>query len=154
MRSGKEWATLMHFTDPKVLNGLHVIGRGDVTLGVVEGVYADIRSGHPQWAAIRSGWFGTDVSLVPLTRAEHDDRSLRIPYGTQEIRDAPHRAPGTMMSHKEEANLFRHYGVSDGSAAPSAGDPVSHSRTVSGHARGAGRTMLHKYAVPSANKVS
>jgi hypothetical protein len=33
----------MHFTDPKVLNGPHVIGSGDVTLGVVEGVYADIQ---------------------------------------------------------------------------------------------------------------
>jgi hypothetical protein len=74
----------MHFTDPKVLNGLRVIGRGDVTLGVVEGVYADIRSGHPQWVAIRSGLFGTDVSLVPLIRAERSDRSLRIPYGAQE----------------------------------------------------------------------
>ena len=145
---------LMHFTDPKVLNGLHVIGRGDVTLGVVEGVYADIRSGHPQWVAIRSGLFGTDVSLVPLTRAERSDRSLRIPYGTQEIRAAPHRAPGTVMSRKEEANLFRHYGAGDGSAAPSAGNPASHSRVVSGRARGAGRTMLHKYAVPLAIKVS
>ena len=144
----------MHFTDPKVLNGLRVIGRGNVTLGVVEGVYADIRSGHPQWAAIRSGLFGTDVSLVPLTRAEHNDRSLRIPYGTQEIRDAPHRASGTVMSHKEEANLFRHYGVSYGSAGPSAGKGASHSRTVSGRAHGAGRIMLHKYAVPSTNQVS
>lgn len=45
MRSGKERARLMHFTDPEELDGLHVIGRNDVTLGVVEGSYADIRSG-------------------------------------------------------------------------------------------------------------
>jgi hypothetical protein len=50
MRSGKEWASLMHFTDPIELGGRHVIGRNDVTLGVVEGIYADIRSGYPQWA--------------------------------------------------------------------------------------------------------
>jgi hypothetical protein len=135
----------MHFTDPKVLVGLRVVGSEDITLGVVEDVYADIRTGRPQWAAIRSGLFGTDVSLVPLAGAEHDDRSLSVPYGTQEIRNAPHRAPGTMMSHKEEANLFRYYGFSGGSAGPPAGKPASPGRAGSGRARGAGRTMLHKY---------
>ena len=73
--------------------GLHVIGSRDVKLGVVEGVYADIRSGQSQWAAIRSGLFGTDVSLIPLGRAECDDRSLRIPYSIQQIRDAPTGRP-------------------------------------------------------------
>jgi PRC-barrel domain len=133
----------MHFTDPKALLGLRVIGREDVTLGVVEDVYADIRTGRPQWAAIRSGLFGTDVSLVPLAGAEHDDCSLRVPYGTRELRNAPHRAPGIMMSHKEETNLFRYYGFSGGSARPSAGTPAGPRRAGSDH--GAGRTMLHKY---------
>jgi hypothetical protein len=64
MRSGKERANLMHFIDPKELGGLHVIGRNDVTLGMVAGIYADVRSGYPQWAAIRSGLFGTDVSII------------------------------------------------------------------------------------------
>jgi hypothetical protein len=140
----------MHFMDPKELGGLHVIGRNDVTLGVVEGIYTDIRSGYPQWAAIQSGLFGTDVSIIPLTATEHDDRSLRIPYSVQELRNAPHRAPSTAMSHKEEVNLFRHYGVGDGSAGPSAGRAAS----PGGGTRGVGRTMLHKYAVSSANRMS
>lgn len=140
----------MHFMDPKELGGLHVIGRNDVTLGVVEGIFADIRSGYPQWAAIQSGLFGTDVSIIPLTAAEHDDRSLRIPYSVQEVRDAPHRAVGTAMSRKEEANLFRHYGVGYGSAGASAGKAAS----PGGRTRGVGRTMLHEYAVSSANQMS
>jgi len=41
----------MHFMDPKALAGRHVIGSRDVKLGIVEDVYADIRSGQPQWAA-------------------------------------------------------------------------------------------------------
>src|ERR1700760_2978455 len=121
----------MHFTDPKVLVGLDVTGREDVTLGVVEDVYADIRTGRPQWAAIMSGLFGSDVSLVPLAGAEHDDCSLSVPYGTQEIRNAPHRASGIMMSRKEEDNLFRYYGFSGGSAGPSASK-----RAGRGRARG------------------
>jgi hypothetical protein len=132
----------MHFMDPKALAGLYVIGSSNVELGVVEGVYADIRSGQPQWAAVRSGLFGTDVSLIPLAKAECDESSLRIPYSVQQVRDAPHRASGTVMSHKEEANLFRHYGIGYGTAGPPSGKPVS---------RGAGRTMLHKYHAPAVN---
>jgi PRC-barrel domain len=135
----------MHFIDPNVLVGLPVIGSWDAALGTVEDVYADIRSGRPQWAAVKSGLFGADVSLIPLARAECDDRSLHIPYSVQEIRNAPHRASDAVMSHKEEANLFRHYGASSGSDGPSAGKPVTQSRTSVGHTHGTSRTMLHKY---------
>jgi PRC-barrel domain len=98
----------MHFTDPRELGGLHVIGGNGAALGVVDGIYTDITSGYPQWTAIQSGLFGTDVSFIPLYATKRDSRSLRIPYSIQEIRDAPHRAPGTAKSRKEEANLFRH----------------------------------------------
>ena len=139
----------MHFTDPNALAGLPVIGRRDAALGTVEDVYADLRSGRPQWAAVKSGLFGADVSLIPLTSAECDDSALRIPYSAQEVKAAPHRAPGAVMSRKEEANLFRHYGASSGSAGAPAGQLVTQ-----GRARGTGRTMLHKCTAPSASQAS
>jgi sporulation protein YlmC with PRC-barrel domain len=144
----------MHFIDPNVLAGLPVTGSRGAALGTVEDVYADIRSGRPQWAAVRSGLFGADVSLIPLAWAECDDRSLRVPYSVQEVRDAPHRASGAMMSRKEEANLFRHYGARSGPAGPSAGKPVAQGRTAADRTGGAGRTMLHKYTAPSASRAS
>src|SRR5579871_6326003 len=77
-----------------------------------------------------------------------------VVHSTRRIRDAPHRAPGAVMSCKEEANLFRHYGAGSGSGGPSAGKAAAQSRTSAGRIRGTGRTMLHKYAVPSAGKAS
>ena len=91
---------------------------------------------------------GRDVSITPLTAAEHDDRSLRIPYSIQELRDAPHRALSTAMSRKDEANLFRHYGV-DGSAGRSAGKAAP----PGGRTRGLDRSLLHKCTVPPANQM-
>jgi hypothetical protein len=90
----------MHFMDPKALAGLHVIGSRNVKLGIVEGVYADIRS---------------------------------------------------VMSHKEEANRFRYYGIGYGAARPLAGKPIPRGQSASGRTRGAGRTMLHRYAAPAVN---
>jgi sporulation protein YlmC with PRC-barrel domain len=144
----------VHFTDPNALAGLPVIGSRDAALGTVEDVYADIRSGRPQWAAVKSGLFGTDVSLIPLAWAECDDRSLRIPYSVQEVRDAPHRAAGAVMSRKEEANLFRHYGARSGSAGPSAGKSVTQGQSAAGRTRRTARTMLHKYTARSASQAS
>ena len=66
----------MHFIDPKELGGLHVIGRNDVTLGVVAGIYADIRSGYPQWAAIQSGLFGTGRGAAPDARTRGVGRTM------------------------------------------------------------------------------
>lgn len=43
----------------------------------------------------------------------------------EQVRNAPHRVSGTGMSHKEEANLFRHYGIGSGTAGPLSGQPVS-----------------------------
>ncbi len=54
----------MHFVDPRELGGLDVISSNDVALGVVDGIYTDIRSGYPQWAAIQSGLLGITVRLA------------------------------------------------------------------------------------------
>jgi hypothetical protein len=73
----------------------------------------------------------------PAGQASPRDRFVVSEY-VQQVRAAPHRAFGTVISHKEEANLFWHYGT----AAPPPAKPVS---------RGAGRTMLHKYHAPAVN---
>jgi PRC-barrel domain len=86
----------MHFMDPRELGGLHVIGSNGVALGVVDGIYTDIRSGYPQWAAIQSGLFGTDVSIIPLYATEHDNR----PAGKAAWPGGRTRAAGRPMLHE------------------------------------------------------
>ena len=55
-----------------------------------------------------------------------------------------------VIGRKEEANLFRHYGVGYAAAGPSAGRGAA----PDAHTRGVGPTMLHEHAVPSANQMS
>jgi hypothetical protein len=59
----------MHFLDPKALAGLHVIGSRDVKLGIVEGVYADIRS----------GLFGTELTRWPSSRPDREHAGAAPP---------------------------------------------------------------------------
>jgi hypothetical protein len=65
-----------------------VTDSNDAALGVVEGVYADTRSGQQQWAAIRSGLFGTEVSLTSLAQGGVGQR--HAPHPLQQARLAGH----------------------------------------------------------------
>lgn len=97
--------------DPARLNGTTVIGGDGEKLGNVDGVYYDNATDRPDWIAVRSGLFGTRVTLVPMSRADHAGDELRVPYDKVQLRNAPHHDPGNELSPAEEADLCRYYGI-------------------------------------------
>ena len=88
----------MHFIDPEELGGLHVIGRNDVTLGVVAGIYADIRSGYPSGRRSRAGCSALTVSIIPLSAAKHGAAGPSAGRGAAP--DAHTRGVGRTMLHE------------------------------------------------------
>jgi stress response protein YsnF/sporulation protein YlmC with PRC-barrel domain len=92
-------------------------------IGEVDGLYVDDETGEPEWFAVRTGWFGGHVSLVPVegARAEYD--RLRVPYEKSHVKDAPHHDPDGRLSPEEEAELYAYYGRSMSSTrtAPTTG---------------------------------
>jgi uncharacterized protein (TIGR02271 family) len=101
----------IQLTDPAQLTGAKVYGRGGTKLGKVESVYFDNATDRPEWAAVKTGWFSSHVSLVPLGAAEFDGVDLTVPYAEEQVRSAPHHDPGQDLSPADEADLFEYYGV-------------------------------------------
>jgi uncharacterized protein (TIGR02271 family) len=97
--------------DPARLEGTQVRGDDGSKLGNVEAVYYDRETDRPEWVSVRSGLFGSHVSIVPLQRAAFDGRELRVPYDEEALKTAPHHDPGHELSPRDEEDLFRHYGV-------------------------------------------
>ena len=97
--------------DPTHLNGTTVIGGDGEKLGSVDAVYYDNATDEPAWVAVRSGLFGTRVTLVPLRRADYTDEELRVPFDKTQLRNAPHHDPGRELSSTDEADLYRYYGI-------------------------------------------
>jgi uncharacterized protein (TIGR02271 family) len=97
--------------DPARLEGTDVRGGDGSKLGSVESVYYDNNSDRPEWVSVRSGLFGSHVSIMPLKSAEYDGRELRVPYDKDALRSAPHHDPGRELSPRDEEDLFRHYGM-------------------------------------------
>jgi uncharacterized protein (TIGR02271 family) len=120
----------VNISDPAALHGSAVTDRDGRKLGKVYSVYYDNETDRPEWAAVKSGLFGTHVSLVPLATAEFDGRELQVPYDKDQLQSAPHHDPDRELSPSDEAELFRHYGVPYGGPTAAEGD-----RSVAGDAR-------------------
>ncbi|MFY9807783.1 MAG: PRC and DUF2382 domain-containing protein [Pseudonocardiaceae bacterium] len=101
----------VNISDPAQLHGSAVMDRSGKKLGKVYSIYYDNETDRPEWAAVKSGFFGSHVSLVPLATADFDGRELRVPYDKDQLQAAPHHDPDSELSPSDEAELFHHYGV-------------------------------------------
>ena len=125
-------------------------------IGSIEEIYVDQETGTPEWALVSTGMFGGST-FVPLRDASETGGSLRVPYDKAQVKDAPTPDADGDLSEREEADLYRHYGL--GSREPASGRDVSGPTTddamtrseeelsVGTTERESGRVRLRKYVV-------
>jgi uncharacterized protein (TIGR02271 family) len=99
--------------DIKTWRGREVVDRDGEKIGKLEDIYLDRRSGEPEWAAIKTGLFGTKVSFAPLRDASPAGDELRIAYSKDQVKDAPKIDADGELSVEEEQRLYEHYGRGD-----------------------------------------
>ena len=104
--------TIANMSDPGTLNGATVHGSDGAKLGKVDAVYYDNDTEQPEWVAVKSGLFGSHVSLVPLQRGEWDGEVLTVPFDKTALEASPHHDPDTELSPSDEDELYTHYGMS------------------------------------------
>jgi uncharacterized protein (TIGR02271 family) len=89
-----------------------VDGSGD-KIGKIEDVYLDRSSGEPEWIAVKTGMFGSNVSFVPISDASTDGDDIRVTHAKDLVKDAPNVDADGELSPEEERRLYQHYGRSD-----------------------------------------
>ncbi len=109
----------VNVSNPEDLRGVEVTGAGGDKLGKVDEVYLDNETSKPEWAAVKTGLFGGNISLVPLAAADWDGSKLSVPYAKDLVKNAPNHDPGAEISVDDERELFTYYGV------PYGGDTVT-----------------------------
>lgn len=88
-----------------------VVTQDDQSLGGVGQVYLDDHTGEPSWISVKTGWFGTNESLVPLDGAElTGDGKVRVAHTKETIKDAPNVDADAHLSAQDQDELFRYYG--------------------------------------------
>jgi uncharacterized protein (TIGR02271 family) len=114
---------IANLSDLGAITGAPVHGRDNAKLGTVHAIYYDNDTNKPEWAAVKGGIFGSQVSLVPLTQANWDGRALTVPFDKDALKNAPHHDPEAAINEADEDELYRHYGMSTDRAVPDQGDP-------------------------------
>jgi sporulation protein YlmC with PRC-barrel domain len=99
----------MQFSADQLLKST-VYDQSGSKVGHVQQVYLNDATGEPSWVTVRTGFFGTNESLVPLDGAQINDDILKVPFDKQIIKDAPNYDPGHHLDGSDEADLYRHYG--------------------------------------------
>lgn len=88
-----------------------VYDRNDEKVGKVEQVYIDNASDLPTWVSVRTGFFGTSHSLVPLANATHSKDHLNVAVSKDRIKAAPHLDSAEGIDSKQTDELLKHYGL-------------------------------------------
>jgi uncharacterized protein (TIGR02271 family) len=101
----------MATTDPstrdiQALDDSAVVGTDGSEIGRVGQVYTDNDTGQPSWVTVKTGWFGTNESFVPLDAATIEDGTIRVPYDKDIIKSAPNNDAGAPLSETEEQQLY------------------------------------------------
>ena len=91
--------------------GYDAYDRNGDKVGGIDQIFYDDATGRPEWVAVRTGWFGTKVTLAPIAGStiEGDD-GLRLAYDKGLIKDAPNFDVDDHLSSDEERALYAHYG--------------------------------------------
>jgi sporulation protein YlmC with PRC-barrel domain len=83
-------------------------------IGSIEEIYVDRQTGEPEWAAVKTGLFGTKHSFVPIADAQPtDDDKIRVPFQKEQVKNAPKVDADDELSPDEERQLYEHYGRTD-----------------------------------------
>lgn len=124
---------MTQFTEAYDWRGRTVKGPDGEKIGKLDEIYADRQTNKPEWALVNTGLFGMKSSFVPLQGASPTGEDVQVAYDKEKVKDAPRVDPDGELSQKEEAELYRHYGLEYSEARSDSGLPEG------GSARGRGQ---------------
>jgi uncharacterized protein (TIGR02271 family) len=123
-------------------------------VGSIDEVYMDAETGKPEWLAVKTGMFGSQVSFVPIAEAREVESGVQLPYDKEQVQDAPKAEADGELSPEEEASLYRHYGLDYSEGQDTSGPTTDEAMTrseeeldVGKTSRESGRARLRKYVV-------
>ena len=103
--------------NPQDLQGQMLLDASGEGIGVIEGIYLDNATRHPEWAAVRLG--PDSLALVPLERASNAPDGLRVEYERQMVLAAPFRlsALDNEVTEDTEQQLYDYYSGGGGNGS-------------------------------------
>jgi uncharacterized protein (TIGR02271 family) len=115
-------ATTLDSSTLQSLRGNNIVDRNGDKIGSFSELYFDNDTGAPEWAAVKTGLFGTNVNLVPLQGADRHGDDLQVAYDADLVKGAPDVDADRELSVEDEQRLYSHYGLDYGGYGDDARD--------------------------------
>ncbi|MCF4136015.1 PRC and DUF2382 domain-containing protein [Streptomyces sp. Tue 6430] len=82
-------------------------------VGEAKHIFFDDVTGQPEWVTVKTGFFGTNESFVPIRDASMVEDHIEVPYAKDRIKGAPNVDvdSGGHLSESEEHRLYDYYGI-------------------------------------------
>jgi uncharacterized protein (TIGR02271 family) len=93
--------------------GYDVIDGSGNNVGSVDGVWVDDATDALEFVSIKTGWLMGKTHLIPMENAQVDDANnqIQVPYGEDQIKDAPSFATDAELSPDDEQSIYSYYGM-------------------------------------------
>jgi uncharacterized protein (TIGR02271 family) len=114
---------MLGVTDATQIQGADIVDESGDKIGSVSDIYLDDETNQPEFALVTSGLFGTKHHFVPLRDAELTGDQLRVPYGKDQVKNAPSIDADGQLSQEEEQDLYSYYGLPYSEARSDTGLP-------------------------------
>jgi uncharacterized protein (TIGR02271 family) len=100
------------------LMGYDVIDSTDHKVGSVDTIYLNTDTDTPEFLGIKAGWLSTSHYVVPSAQVQIDEanRRVRLPYASDQIKNAPQLNDDSEVSQDEERRIFDYYGLTSDAA--------------------------------------
>ena len=84
--------------DLQTWRGHTLFGPGEEKIGEITDVYLDRQTHQPEWLAVKTGLFGSNLSFVPISEATRGEEGVNVPFEKAKGKDAPNVQPDGELS--------------------------------------------------------
>lgn len=107
------------------LAGHDVVDRDGKSVGYVDQIFNDDRTGEPEWIGVITGTFRHHFHLVPVSGVGKGNGALRVPWTKSRVNHAPEYGRGDKrgilglgdyrpaISEAKEREAYAHYGLKE-----------------------------------------
>src|SRR5437899_1632446 len=97
----------------------NVVDQNGNKIGTLQCLWGD-SSNEPAYLGVQTGWLFGKTHIVPADAAEINpaQRTIRLPYGEQKVKDAPSFDPGVELDTKTQQEVRSYYGASGQRSQP------------------------------------
>ena len=96
-----------------------VMDQAGENLGTLHSMWNNAETGRLEFLGVKTGWLFGSNHVVPADKAQIDGigRTIQVPYLMSLIKDAPTVDADATVSEEQEAEIYRYYGGTQGTAA-------------------------------------